>query len=169
MNEKHKIKKYTLTFKGTCSKDVSFILSPNDITNKTEESNSNIVYIILNDKAIIYIGEAKTSIKTRLSRGFAIYRSFSKGIKPRNGYKGYKWIELFEKNIKTLDVVVVFFENFSSEYKNKEFRESVEGELCWLVRKDKEWPIYQNEIHFHNDEKAKKIALMIFEEINTLN
>ena len=162
MNEQYSIKKYTLTFKGKCDKEVSFSLIPNDINSETESENQNVVYIVFDRKSVVYVGEAKTSIKTRFLRGFATYRSYKKGIQPKDGYKGYKWIELFEKDIKELEIFVVLLKKFETEKENKYFRESVEGELCWLFRNHNEWPTYQNEIHFHNNLQARVLAIDLF-------
>ncbi len=165
MREKYKIKKYELKFTGTTKMNVSFTLTTNDNEITTKKENGNIIYVVLNNEVVLYVGEAKTDIKTRLARGFATYRSFNRGIKPRDGYKGYKWIELFEQRVKKLEIVVVLLEILSSDKENKEFRESIEGELCWLVREKEEWPTYKNEIHFHNGGGAKKIAKNIFIKI----
>lgn len=163
--EKYRTKEYKLTFTGDDKKNVSFKLSPNDINKKTESTNDNIIYIVSNSESILYVGEAKNSIKKRLSSGFTVYRSVSRGNKPRDGYKGYQWIDLFKKEKTTIYITVFLLDKLSTEKANKNFRESVEGELCWLFREQKEWPTHQNEIHFHNNSQARELALEIFEKM----
>jgi hypothetical protein len=52
------------------------------------------------------------------------------------------------------------------------FVEGIEAELVYLVRsKTGRWPLFQNEIHFNNDnhEKTKEIALRIYRKVNSTN
>ncbi|HEX7413077.1 MAG TPA: hypothetical protein VF411_03445, partial [Bacteroidia bacterium] len=131
-------------------------------------------HLITKEREYLYIGEADTSIKIRFQRGFCSYRYYKKNNKTRrDGYKGYKWIEADFKN-KKLNVFVATFP-FITKTEDKSDRnllEAVEGELVFLVReKTNKWPLYQNEIHFWNEEDkhktidAKKFAGIIFDNI----
>ena len=103
-----------------------------------------------------YIGETETAINIRFQRAFKSYRYYKKDD-THNGYKGYKWIEAVEG--KKLMVCVATFD-FESTH---ELLEAVEGELVLLVRNETDkWPLYQNEIHFWNEEGAIDYAKFIF-------
>jgi predicted GIY-YIG superfamily endonuclease len=91
------------------------------------------IYIITNEKSIIYIGTTKNSIRSRIRSGL--------NANGNNGYYGYKW-----KHLKEITLSVWIFEKF-----NKEQIENIEAELAFIVRnKTKKWPDFQNEIHFNN-------------------
>ena len=159
---------YSLLFKGSSKTDVSFSLSEMNNTVSNTEQKDNIIYIVSDKDKILYVGEAKTDINSRFTRGFYLFRKYAKGVKPKDGYKGYKWIEVFLNKTQQLKIVVAVIEKKSSdERENKLFRESIEGELCFEIRlNNRYWPEKQNEIHFHNNSEAAKIAKIIYGEIS---
>lgn len=167
---KFEIEKYSLSSKSTKGGEVSFSLTAIDTNNsKAIKYQSRLIYIVKNDEEFLYVGEAKAELKTRLQRGFGSYRYFKKKDKARNGYKGYKWIELVDtkdKNFKRqLDLYAILF---SSQYDNNRAAiEAIEGDLVFEIKKRSgKWPLYQNEIHFNNENKlAHETALEILRMI----
>ncbi len=129
-----------------------------------EETNRKL-YVIKDGEKFLYVGEANCSIVTRLRRGFTSYRYFSRNGNARGGYQGYKWIKLSDSEVRSaLSVYVLVFEKKYDEYRG--FVEAVEGELVYLIRKEtKQWPLFQNEIHFTNEPGAAKIAEEIFSKL----
>jgi hypothetical protein len=123
------------------------------------------VYIVHSEKEVLYVGEAHTSMKIRMQRGYTAFNYLKRNNKRRNGYGGYKWLDRKENPERTLILSVA---TFGKEYDGDEHRkiiEAIEGELVYLVREEKGlWPKFQNEIHFHNDEEAKKAAMSILKK-----
>lgn len=163
------VEHYHLFCKFTKSNEVSFELHPlNKEATTALKTPNRLVYVVRNGSDFLYVGEAKKELKTRLSRGFAAYRSYKRTNVKRNGYGGYKWIDLFtrdkEKTTK-LDklslTAVVFDDSFVDK---RDYVEAVEGELVHLIRAQTEkWPLFQNEIHFNNNfEDAHILAMKIF-------
>lgn len=108
------------------------------------------IYIVTNNKQILYIGTTKDSIRNRIRSGL-------KGS-GENGYHGYKW-----RNLESVSISVWNFKNY-----NKKQIESIEAELAFIVRcKTKKWPIFQNEIHFNNEFKptGEIIANMLYKNL----
>lgn len=121
------------------------------------------LYVIIDGNEVLYVGEASTSIKTRFQRGCTSFNYYILNQKARGGYKGYKWLNKVNNPIRELIVLVVIFDK--SKDNNREFIEAIEGELVYLIRnKFGFWPKFQNEIHFSNNEAAKKIAEVILEK-----
>lgn len=116
------------------------------------------IYILKVKERIVYIGYTSQSISSRFNGGFR--------AKGENGYYGYQW-----KRYNRLDLTVFCFPPFSKveeeREKEEKFAQAVEAELVYRVRKSTgEWPECQNEIHFFNNNKAKKVAAAIFNSIN---
>ena len=127
------------------------------------------LYLVYHGIEILYIGEAHTSIKTRFQRGCTAYNFYKRNNDiARGGYKGYKWLNKEHNSERNLTLSVV---TFPEEYdNNREMIEAIEGELVYLIRnKTGNWPRFQNEIHFSNNNEAKGIAEdileMVFEEL----
>ncbi len=118
------------------------------------------LYIVYNDREVLYVGEAHTSIKTRFQRGCNAYNYYKKNNdKARNGYKGYKWLDKVDNPQRCLKVEVVIFSEDYDHDKKRSFIEAIEGELVYLIRNEfGYWPKFQNEIHFSNCEGTKEIA-----------
>ena len=117
------------------------------------------LYVISCGDQILYIGEANTSIKTRFQRGCTSFNFYIKNDKARGGYKGYKWLNQVHNSERDLKVSVVIFPKEYDEDEKREFIEAIEGELVYLIRqKTDKWPLFQNEIHFHNHAESKEIA-----------
>lgn len=116
------------------------------------------LYILKAKGRVVYIGYTSQSVGSR----------FYGGLKAdgQNGYYGYQW-----RRYDKLDLVVFCFPPFSKIEKEREreekFAQAVEAELVFLVRESTgKWPECQNEIHFFNNNKAKKVAASIFNSIN---
>lgn len=161
------VEKYNLeiTSLGACS---NFKLTHQSGEKLALNEEYRKLYIVSSKTHYLYVGDANTSINKRFQRGFAAYRSFVSHGKGRNGYKGYKWIEPGEKT-GSLEVIVVIFK---SEPLSRNFVEAIEGEIVYLIRKKTgEWPIYQNEIHFWQENErnetlgSKKLAAEIYNEL----
>ena len=163
MNE-YILEHYTLTIDDKADGKSTFIFIPVDsVKTKALEKEGRKIYIIKSKKEVLYIGEADTSIKTRFQRGFNSYNHFIKTGKARGGYKGYKWLNKKDNPVRNLDVYVAIFKSFKND---REIIEAIEGELVFLIRKKtRNWTKFQNEIHFHNNDKAKEIALSIFNKL----
>ncbi|WP_157976112.1 hypothetical protein [Lewinella sp. IMCC34191] len=153
---------------ATDSQRVSYTITPdNGELNASLECPTRLLYVVVFENEIVYIGEARSSLNTRLHRGFVAYRHYLRTGKARNGYKGYKWIEILNNNnASELKIYSFLFEKeFDPEERRCEI-EAVEGEMAYLVRGilDK-WPTYQNEIHFGNHKGAPATAKAIIQEI----
>lgn len=105
------------------------------------------LYVVKQNKKVLYVGIALQSIANRLRNGFK-----AKGI---GGYYGYKW-----KDLKgNLDLLVWSFPG-----EKLESIEAVEAEVVFAIRQHTGmWPSFQTEIHFHAPTKkerflAKKIS-----------
>lgn len=163
------IEKYALTYKPTRTGEVSFLLIP--VKHKNDKAiiyPYRLLYVVKDKNTFLYVGEAKSALKTRFHRSFASYRHYKRVGKARGGYKGYKWIELLdpEKNTPVnLDIYAVLFPSSFNDYRNR--IEAIEGEIVWEIRKrTNQWPVFQNEIHFNNDfVKSSKLANQILEFI----
>lgn len=160
------IEEYDLIHRLTRSGEISFVIS----TGKEEKAlntKNRILYIIKHNSKFLYVGEAKSSLKTKLERGFSSYRFYKRNGKARNGYKGYKWIELFENPKNKLNIFVVLFNKSYSSNEGRKIIEAIEGELVYLIRSQLGyWPKFQNGIHFNNNNFAVAYAKNIYNEIN---
>lgn len=162
---------YVIERRMTKSGEISFDLVPMDVQKiRAIDSPNRLIYVIKNSNEILYIGEAKSNLKKRITRGFVAYRFWKRNEQARNGYKGYKWIEMFDqkesgKTLEKLSLTCFLFDESHNE--NRVFIEAIEGELVFLIRNQTgQWPLFQNEIHFNNEHpKSKSIAQKIFQKI----
>lgn len=147
---------------------VSFTLTPEDPTaDAALESPTRLIYAVILDREVFYIGEARSSLLTRLRRGFAAYRRYLRNGHALNGYKGYKWIpRLIEDNNLEIEVhAFIFGADFDPDERRCEI-EAVEGDMAYLVRTTNgKWPTYQNEIHFGNHAGAPETAKQIIKDM----
>ena len=91
------------------------------------------LYVVKSNSEIIYIGQTNRNVRDRLRYGL---KAEGKG-----GYYGYMW-----SNLPKVCILIWCFDG-----KTKEYVETVEGEVVFLVRmRTGKWPSYQMEIHFHN-------------------
>lgn len=131
------------------------------------ESETRMVYVVSTETEVVYVGEAYTDLKTRMSRGFVPRRHYARTGHARGGYKGYKWIDLIEPEDANSLTVDAFM--FGADFNDADYRcviEGVEGDLVHIIRaNDGKWPAYQNEIHFSNQEGAYATAEAIYETI----
>lgn len=107
------------------------------------------IYILSNKEGILYVGTAKTSIRSRLKFGLK--------ANGKKGYHGYKW-----KEEKEVDLHVIILDGY-----NQQKAEAVEAEIAfWVRQKTGQWPQAQNEIHFNNEfSEASQIAETIMKKI----
>lgn len=148
---------------------ISFTLTPIEEEKQLALiSETRMVYVLSKNREILYVGEGYTDIKSRMNRGFIPRRYFARTGTARNGYKGYKWIDLLipqDAAPLTLDVFM-----FEEEFNDDALRciiEGIEGELVYLIRSHTErWPEYQNEIHFSNQEGTAEVAKKIYEIVD---
>ena len=122
---------------------------------KELKAKSPKIYLISKSKKILYVGITKQSIITRLRIGERAYK------KPQNGYSGYKWL----KENAIYDLSIVLFGDIIEDANL--YLETIEAEIAYLVRNiEGQWPGYQNEIHFHESNKAQRdISLEIVNSI----
>jgi hypothetical protein len=104
------------------------------------------LYVVRQDKDILYIGITSQDIRKRLRYGFT--------ASGENGYHGYKW-----KHLPAVELLIWSFPDG-----NMDCLEAIEGELVYLIRNETgKWPKYQMEIHFHQaSESEMQIANSIF-------
>jgi hypothetical protein len=142
----------------------SITMIPKNLSNvEALKEVSRKIYIVCNDKTILYVGEADTSVKLRLQRGSYAYNYFKKHGKSLNGYKGYKWLDDARNEIQSLSLHVIIFN--SSYDDNRAEIEAIEGELVYEIRNQTgSWPECQNEIHFSNVVDANSKAQQILKE-----
>jgi len=121
------------------------------------------IYIVKSKTTILYVGMTVQRISARFASSCRAYRVKSEtGICVPGGDSGYKWIEKHNNKESDLDLTIFCF----PEIDDRVFIEAVEAEIAFLIRKNTgSWPESQNEIHFHNDEKAKLVADKIYKEI----
>jgi hypothetical protein len=167
MIESIQIEKYSLSYYPTRTGEISFELKACGQENALKHPH-RLLYIVKLNEQFLYVGEAKSELKTRFQRGFSSYRYFKRTGKARGGYKGYKWIKLLdttEGKPNQLDIWAILF--YSSYDEDRESIEAIEGEIVWEIRKrTHQWPMYQNEIHFNNNLKeARELANKILDEI----
>lgn len=118
------------------------------------------IYIVKFCNDFLYVGKTTQAIGARFRGNFSTYRD---SLKKNNGLKNYsyKWIKEFVNSEEELDLYV-----FRLQATYDDIAESIEAELVFLIRKEKGyWPKFQHEIHFRNSEKAKEIALEIYNQI----
>jgi len=165
---KYILEKYTLHIHDRADGTCSVLLK------STEEKSESIalkkerrkIYLISSRRKILYVGEADTSMKTRLQRGCIYYNYFIRNKKARNGYQGYKWLNKNNNPERLLTVNVAIFEPEHDPKENRNIIEAIEGELVYLIRQNTgEWPYFQQEIHFSNAPGAKETALNIYNEL----
>lgn len=159
---------YDLIRAETRTGEITFRIQPKEAgKDKALKSTTRLIYVVRSADVFLYVGEAKSSLKTRLQRGFISYRHYQRAKVARGGYKGYKWIELFARVEKSQFSVDAFI--FSKEYSpagQRKVIEAIEGELVYLIRnRTGKWPQYQNEIHFNNKEGAEDAAKAILSAI----
>ncbi len=162
------LEKYFLKIKDHANKTCSFEIFPESVKDflSTKKIRRKL-YIVSHESDCFYVGETNTSIKERMNRGFRSYNTYAKtGIK-KAGYGGYKWISP-QNNLQREMVLHVY--TFDDKYDNdREYVEVVEAEFCFLVRQHKkQWPTFQNEIHFNNhkdSQSAERLAREIFNQI----
>ena len=118
-------------------------------TDKTKQK----IYIIKTTKdQIVYVGKTNQSLSSRLRQGL--------NPKKGTGYHGYKWKENGE----------IYIYSFTFEGLSDIEIEAIEAEIVFLVRREKgQWPDYQTEIHFHNDQDAKSMPIKIYNDLNLNN
>ncbi len=158
-------------------------VSKKEIKSKKEASslsNFNIetdftLYIIKDADKFVYIGITSQTIVARFGGSLYAYNN-QKKKKQFNGYTGYKWIgDYMNKGNLTLILLPIGKKRMNGvsdkeKLNRKIFAEAVEAELVFLIRsKTNKWPLYQHEIHFHNDEAAKKEAVDIYNVLNKKN
>ncbi|MDR6966120.1 hypothetical protein J2X31_000113 [Flavobacterium arsenatis] len=153
---------YQLTILDQLENTAFIRLSP--IIGEALKRERRKVYIVHSNQEILYVGEAGSSVLKRFQRGCTAFNYKVKNSQARRGYQGYKWLNKELNKARTLDVLVVVFDE-SYDLK-RDFIEAVEGELVYLIRSEtNEWPRFQNEIHFSNCVGAKETAEEIFENL----
>ncbi len=148
----------------TDAKRIDFTLTPEDPERVNANSgDTRIIYTVRSKKEVVYVGEASSGLETRFKRGFSSRRHFERTGKARKGYKGYRWADLIiPPNSPSLHVdAFIFGKKYNAENARRVI-EGIEGELVFLIRRAGEWPDYQNEIHFSNQEGALEVAEKIF-------
>ena len=146
---------YTITIKGK-EGSYSIVFEPYDHAGKALDEKGRKIYIISSGKEVFYVGEANTSIRTRLKRGCSASNHYHNTKESRSGYRGYKW--LATDSILTLNVVI-----FHDANVKRNIVEAIEAEIVYLIRHHlKQWPTFQNEIHFSNVEGALEKAQFVY-------
>ena len=144
--EDYIIEKYIITVRND-NGIYSIVFEPHDSKGEAF-GNRRKIYIISSGEEVLYVGEAGTSIKTRLERGCDDFNHSETTGKSRHGYRGYKWLDT--NNPLTLTVAI-----FHNADIKREDVEAIEAEIVYLIRRHKGlWPTGQNEIHFNNVDGA---------------
>lgn len=142
-------------------------ISPSNYEVHANNGSCFKIYIVKNKAEFLYVGMAKQKIRARFSGSFRAHtKKKENGKAEYGGYSGYKWIEQFQVSGTEIELLVFPFINELTE-KDKKFIEAVEAEIVFLIRSTPpyKWPLSQNEIHFHNNDNAKKVAQSIFDVI----
>lgn len=117
------------------------------------------LYILKDDKNFIYVGITKQSVRARFGGSFYAFKN-KKAKTYFNGYTGYKWIEEYQKSKKHIDLIVIPLGI------DKKMSEAIEAEVVYLIRNNTgKWPLFQHEIHFHNNSEAERFAKNIFTSV----
>jgi len=110
------------------------------------------IYIISKGKKVVYVGETKRSIIKRLNDS-------------RNAIYRHQFFTDRNKDTELIVSIAVFAEEYNDSH--KEILEAIEGEIVYLIRNNSgSWPMFQNEIHFHNTPGAEKLAKYILANLN---
>jgi hypothetical protein len=119
------------------------------------EKKRDKIYVVKEGNKIHYVGITRRAMAARMRDGFK-----AAGIQ---GYHGYKFKDKTEA---TLELFVWSLPGAASE-DSREYLETIEAEFAYLVRKTTDqWPISQNEIHFHPSEKShRQFATKMMEEM----
>lgn len=161
------IEYFDLIINDKSNKCCSISLYPS--TGYAFKSERRKLYIVHHGFEMFYVGETSTSIKTRFQRACTSYNFLINNNKSRNGYKGYKWLNINDNPKRNLNVSVVIFNEEFDNNNQRNFIQAIEGEVVFQIRNREGdlgyWPKYQNEIHFFNNEEAKVIAIKILKEI----
>ncbi|MGO9995831.1 MAG: hypothetical protein ACLPTF_25420 [Steroidobacteraceae bacterium] len=119
------------------------------------EQKRDKIYVVKEGNKIHYVGITRRAMAARMRDGFK-----ATGIQ---GYHGYKFKGMTEA---TLELFVWSLPGAASE-DSREHLETIEAEFAYLVRKKTDqWPISQNEIHFHpSEESHRQFATKMMEEM----
>jgi hypothetical protein len=119
------------------------------------------IYVVMEGEKFLYVGKTKQAIGDKFRQSFLAFNRAEEGMKKMSGYSGYKWIKKYMNKKRSLNLFV-FNPGDIDEMK----AEAIEAELVFLIRKETNaWPLYQNEIHFHNQKGAYKSAEGIYTRI----
>ena len=101
---------------GKCS----IILSPkeSDKVRGLDVKNRKI-YIVCNDKIVLYVGEAKTSMTERFKRGLSSFNHYKSTGIARGSYKGYKWLDTKNNAVRNLTLHVATFDSSYDDKRNE--------------------------------------------------
>lgn len=114
------------------------------------------LYVVSVKKRIIYVGITRQSLRSRLRLGFS--------ANGKNGYHGYKWRHEHKK----AKLHVWSHEDAPVENPDRDM-ETVEAEIVFLIRKAREWPAGQTEIHFHRSKpRHRKLAEKIWRKVTSV-
>jgi len=114
---------------------------------KAAESKRPKLYVISHNKKIVYVGITRQNIRNRLRIGFK--------ANGKDGFYGYAW----RRVLKEADMAIWYDEKGETN----DDVETIEAELVFCIRKNKQWPKYQTEIHFHQSkEKHIREAQKLF-------
>ncbi len=161
----YKIEQYDFDIIDNKDKSCQILFGKND--GEAFKKERRKLYVIHDQKEILYVGEANSSIKIRFQRACHAFNYYSKNNKARLGYKGYKWLNRKNCLSRKLKVTVAVFDITLDAEESRCFIEAIEGELVFIIRTTlKYWPKFQNEIHFSNMNGAKEIAEEVFKIIN---
>jgi hypothetical protein len=119
------------------------------------------VYVFKNENKIFYVGITRQRVSSRLAGGYRSYNTALKLGKSLNGYSGYKLIKRLRNS--EIDLWVFPLKGLRGTVEKKyKCAESIEAEIVYGIRKKtNEWPLFQNEIHFHNLSASKLQAKAI--------
>jgi len=116
---------------------------------KPETTTLPKVYLIAStENEILYIGKTERYISNRLRDGLT--------SNVNSGYCGYKWKH--EKSVKMDCITIPQCSPIDLE--------TIEAEFVFNYRNiTGKWPLFQNEIHFHNNKNLKLLAEILFSKL----
>jgi hypothetical protein len=119
------------------------------------EKKRDKIYVVKEGNEIHYVGITRRAMAARMRDGFK-----ATGVQ---GYHGYKFKGKTDASLE----LFVWSLSGAVSGDSREYLETVEAEFAYLVRKTtNQWPVSQNEIHFHpSEESHRRFATKMMEEI----
>ena len=110
------------------------------------------LYVVADRGAVVYVGITNQPLRARLYLGWT--------AKGANGYRGYS----LRHHLKRADLFVWLHPRHGRAHIRE--LKTIEAEVAYHVRRRKQWPKYQTEIHFYPSTAAhRRIARKIVDKV----